>query len=493
MGPVKSGAMKRFPFETGDLRGRWMPCARLGDPAGCKPSRTLAWLVAGLVALAAGPVRAGEPAELVVGTSGDYAPFSVAVAGPGFEPSGFGPELVAAFAAERGLALRFVAFSWPDLTSDLREGRFDLAAGGITVRPERGLVGRFTVPVATSGAVVLVPAAAPAGRIDDLDRPDATIGVNRGGHLERVTRAHLRHARIEAIPDNAAVLPALQGGRVDAVVTDTLEAPHWRALEPGLRVLGPFTRDRKAFLVAADRDELAADLDAWLIEREADGTLARLRARHLGDAQARPARPAPRGAQLAPHDQRRAPAPPRPASAAPLGALLAAIDERLALMPLVAEAKRASGGPVDVPEREQRVLDAAVASVRGATARTTGAEAGATRAHPADPSRERAVRSLFRAQIEAAKAIQRRALERPPLPGPGPDAAPPQDLDTEIRPALIRIGDRIARLVVALPADLDPVDTRSAAQRELAGRDLDDAHLTAIADAIVAVSRTSAQ
>ena len=469
MGPVKSGAMKRFPFETGDLRGRWMPCARLGDPAGCKPSRTLAWLVAGLVALAAGPVRAGEPAELVVGTSGDYAPFSVAVAGPGFEPSGFGPELVAAFAAERGLALRFVAFSWPDLTSDLREGRFDLAAGGITVRPERGLVGRFTVPVATSGAVVLVPAAAPAGRIDYLDRPDATIGVNRGGHLERVTRAHLRHARIEAIPDNAAVLPALQGGRVDAVVTDTLEAPHWRALEPGLRVLGPFTRDRKAFLVAADRDELAADLDAWLIEREADGTLARLRARHLGDAQA------------------------RPASAAPLGALLAAIDERLALMPLVAEAKRASGGPVDVPEREQRVLDAAVASVRGATARTTGAEAGATRAHPADPSRERAVRSLFRAQIEAAKAIQRRALERPPLPGPGPDAAPPQDLDTEIRPALIRIGDRIARLVVALPADLDPVDTRSAAQRELAGRDLDDAHLTAIADAIVAVSRTSAQ
>ena len=469
MGPVKSGAMKRFPFETGDLRGRWMPCARLGDPAGCKPSRTLAWLVAGLVALAAGPVRAGEPAELVVGTSGDYAPFSVAVAGPGFEPSGFGPELVAAFAAERGLALRFVAFSWPDLTSDLREGRFDLAAGGITVRPERGLVGRFTVPVATSGVVVLVPAAAPAVRIDDLDRPDPTIGVNRGGHLERVTRAHLRHARIEAIPDNAAVLPALLGGRVDAVVTDTLEAPHWRALEPGLRVLGPFTRDRKAFLVAADRDELAADLDAWLIEREADGTLARLRARHLGDAQA------------------------RPASAAPLGALLAAIDERLALMPLVAEAKRASGGPVDVPEREQRVLDAAVASVRGATARTTGAEAGATRAHPADPSRERAVRSLFRAQIEAAKAIQRRALERPPLPGPGPDAAPPQDLDTEIRPALIRIGDRIARLVVALPADLDPVDTRSAAQRELAGRDLDDAHLTAIADAIVAVSRTSAQ
>ena len=467
MSPVKSGAMKRFPFETGDLRDRWMSCVRLGDPAGCKPSRTLAWLVAGLVALAAGPVRTSEPAELVVGTSGDYAPFSVAVAGPGFEPSGFGPELVAAFAAERGLAVRFVAFRWPDLTSDLREGRFDLAAGGITVRPERGLVGRFTVPVATSGAVVLVPAAASAGRIDDLDRPDATIGVNRGGHLERVTRAHLRRARIEAIPDNAAVLPALQGGRGDAVVTDTLEAPHWRAREPGLRVLGPFTRDRKAFLVAADRDELAADLDAWLVEREADGTLARLRARHLGDAHA------------------------RTASADPLGALLAAIDERLALMPLVAEAKRASGGPVDVPEREQRVLDAAVKSVRGATARTAGAEADATRADPADPARERAVRSLFRAQIEAAKAIQRRALERTPLPGPG--ATPPHDLDTEIRPALIRIGDRIARLVVALPADLDPVDTRSAAQRELAGRDLDDAHLTAIADAIVAVSRTSAQ
>ena len=54
--------------------------------------------------------------------------------------------------------------------------------------------------------------------------------------------------------------------------------------------------------------ELADDLDAWLLEREADGTLAALRASHLGEGAAAPV-------------------------ATPLGALLAALDERLALMP----------------------------------------------------------------------------------------------------------------------------------------------------------------
>ena len=72
-----------------------------------------------------------------------------------------------------------------------------------------------------------------------------------------------------------------------------------------------------------------------------------------------------------------------------LAALLAALDERLALMPLVAQVKRARGLPVEVPERETRVLDAAVAAVGEAAA---AARAGL----PARPPRDagRAARTL---------------------------------------------------------------------------------------------------
>ena len=122
------------------------------------------------------------------------------------------------------------------------------------------------------------------------------------------------------------------------------------------------------------------------------------------------------------------------ATAEPVGALLASVSERLALMPLVAEAKRGSGRALSDPAREQRVIEAALASVDAA------AREAAVRAPHSG-----AVRAIFRSQIEAAKLIQQRVLASPPAPD-----APRADLQREIRPALIRIGDRIARLLVAI-------------------------------------------
>jgi chorismate mutase len=180
--------------------------------------------------------------------------------------------------------------------------------------------------------------------------------------------------------------------------------------------LGPLSRDRKAYLWGIENVELARRLDAWILARERDGTLAELRTEHLG--------------------------PTRPAVATPLGALLAAIDERLDLMPAVASAKRREGSVVRAPEREQKVLTAAMASTSAAAAQAETA-----------PLPELRVRALFRAQIEAAIAVQQAVLSAPADP-----SAPSLDLETELRPALLRIGDRIAWLLVRLPGPLDPGD-----------------------------------
>lgn len=406
-------------------------------------------------------VSIGARADILrVGTSGDYAPFSVRGVEPGSPPGGFAPDVARAYAAARGLELQFVPFVWPALLADLEASRFDVAMGGITVRPERSIAGIFTVPVATSGAVALVPDGSEVREAGQLDRPDVVIAVNAGGHLEQVVRARFPRAEVLAIPDNARVLAALADHRANAVVTDTSEAPHWLAREPGLRVVGPFTRDRKACLVGAERADLAADLDAWLLTAEADGTLADLRARAFGAA------PVPE------------------ATATPLGSLLAALDERLALMPDVAEAKRASGSAIEVPEREAAVIEAAVEEVRRRLAQATSGPASGL-----DAEREAAVRALFRAQIEAAKQIQIATLARPPTTR----SSPPPDLESRLRPALNRIGDRIARLVVVLPAGLDPGTIRAATRRELAARDLAADQLDAIAEAIAALSRSAPQ
>ena len=117
---------------------------RLGDGAGwVKPARsgpvTALIAFAGLLAALwlTGPAAAGEPAAaLRVGTSADYAPFSHAKSERA-EPEGFDVALLRAWAAERKREIVFVRFHWPQLVSALAAGRFDVAASGVTVRPDR--------------------------------------------------------------------------------------------------------------------------------------------------------------------------------------------------------------------------------------------------------------------------------------------------------------------------------------------------------------------
>jgi cyclohexadienyl dehydratase len=387
-----------------------------------------------------------EPPLLRVGTSGDYPPFSAMRDG---QVSGFDAELVQAFASERGYRLEWVRFRWPELVADLGAHRFEVAASGLTPRPERSLVGRYTVPVARNGALLLLrrptwaPAAGGEALLHALDRPELRLAVNRGGHLERVARAHFPHAQVLAIADNAAVREALASGQVDAALTNIIEGPRWAEGLTGLERVGPFTRDVVALYVEPSRAELAAELDTWLLAQEASGALERLRARHLG--------PAAQGA-----------------SATPVSALLAATAERLALMPWVAGAKRHTGVPIEVPAQEARVLEAARKEVR---------EAAAAQGVPAPA--EAALTAFFQAQMDAAKQVQ---LRTPP-----DDAAPVHSLDDELRPALARISARMSRLVPRVPGGLEREPVRREARETLASSGLEEAEIDRLAEALVAL------
>jgi chorismate mutase-like protein len=313
------------------------------------------------------------------------------------------------------------------------------------------------VPVVETGAVLLVRGETwrrlgvdPARALEQLDDASLLLAVNAGGHLERVTRAHFPSARIRAIPDNRAVRNALAGGEVDAVVTDTLEAPGWLQGLSDVQLVGPFTRDRKAYWVRADDAALVTRLDAWLMRAERDGSLTGLRAEWFGEAAVR-------------------------RTATPLEALLASCDERLALMPAVAEYKRAHGIPVVDPEREVRVLEAAWKAVALAAERA-GSE----------PPPRRDVERFYRAQIDAAVAIQYRVIAEP-----APKGAATFDLASEIRPALLRIGERMATLLVLAARDSEPKSSDLPARvgDALARHPLAAERVSAIAEAIARLTR----
>ena len=85
-------------------------------------------------------------APLRVGTSGDYPPFSERAADGSI--TGFDIEVAREYAAARGRRLELVPFRWPELAARLAAGDFDVAMSGITVRPDRLLVGTMTAAVA---------------------------------------------------------------------------------------------------------------------------------------------------------------------------------------------------------------------------------------------------------------------------------------------------------------------------------------------------------
>ncbi len=393
----------------------------------------------------AGPPPAPRPvAALVAGTSGDYPPLS---AWHDQRIEGFAPAVLTAFAADQSFALEWRPFRWPELSSDLQAGRFAIAADGITVTPERSIAGRFTVPIARGGAVLLVrrpPWARDAQGVAALNRPELSVAVNRGGHLEHVARTLLPAVQLRALAENSAVRDALARGEVDAAMTNTFEAPRWAAGLADVDAMGPLTSDMTALWVRPTDEDLAGRLDDWLLAEEDSGRLDALRRRWLGAAAG-------------------------PATATPAVAILAATAERLALMPFVAAAKQRAGAPIEDVDQEERVLAASASAV---------ARAAEKRRVPAPPAA--AVSAFFRAQIEAAKVLERRN----DLP-----RARAWSLEQDLRPAIARITSRLAWLVVRIPRDTTYQAVAPLARDILGETGLDAEHAEGIASALAALAR----
>lgn len=357
-----------------------------------------------LLALAACGTRdrgGPQPCVLRIGTSGDYAPFSLA-AGDDFD--GLDADIARRLGADLGCRVELVRFAWPDLVAALGRGDFDLAVSGITMRAERALHGLYSRPYARTGVVVLTARDDEWQSLADLDRPSVRLAVNRGGHLERWARAHLARAALRTTADNRGLPELLRARAVDAIVTDSAEARAWAHAG---RQIGPFSTDYKALLLAPGRTDLAPAVDRWLAARESDGWLASRRSLHLGDAQA---------------DD------PRTAA---VQAVTALVRLRLALMPMVAAAKRDAGAPLADTAQERRVVDRA-------------------RSWSVAPGPH--IDAAFAALIDLAKLVQRRAT--------GSASAPPlavlRDAIANVDRQLVRELDRLA----AEPAS--PVDWAAA-------------------------------
>ena len=211
---------------------------------------------------------------LRVGTTGDYAPFSDDRGG---ELRGLDIELMEALGKAWGVAVVFVRTGWPTLMDDLGRRRFDIAASGISITPERRRQADYSGAYLFDGKTPIArrEEVARYASLEAIDQPGVRVIVNPGGTNERFVRERIKRATIMLHPDNRSIFREIVAGRADVMITDGIEVRLQTRRQPELggTMAEPFTRAGKAILLPAGSD-LTARVDAWLVPQVNEGRIA---------------------------------------------------------------------------------------------------------------------------------------------------------------------------------------------------------------------------
>ncbi|MEL4073445.1 transporter substrate-binding domain-containing protein [Ochrobactrum sp. GPK 3] len=212
---------------------------------------------------------------LKVGTTGDYSPFSIRDPKTG-QFTGFDIDLADNLAKALGVRVEFVPTTWPTLTQDFENNKFDIAMGGISITLERQKTGLFSTPYLQDGK-------APIARcsdhnqyttLTDIDKPNVRVIMNPGGTNEKFVRAHIKHAQIDVWDDNTTIFDQIAQGKADVMITDASETRYQQSVHSGLLCAvnpdEPFNSIEKAYWIQR-APYLAAFVDQWLYQSKRDG------------------------------------------------------------------------------------------------------------------------------------------------------------------------------------------------------------------------------
>ena len=120
----------------------------------------------------------------------------------------------------------------------------------------------------------------------DLDEAGTRIAYNKGGLNESFAKTMFKQATAAAFDSNALATADLLAGRVDAQVADSTAAVYMARQDGRIVAMDPcnvFNPVYVAILLHREDQTLLNYLDIWIDQIELDGTLAKIRAKWLGD------------------------------------------------------------------------------------------------------------------------------------------------------------------------------------------------------------------
>ena len=208
---------------------------------------------------------------LTMGTNAAFAPYEYYDDGA---IVGIDAEIAAAIAEKLGMELEIIDMDFDAIIPAVATGKVLMGMAGMTVTPERLQNVNFSNTYAIGIQSIIVPAGSAITSVDDLEKPEYLIGVQKGttGHL--YCEDDYGTERVRPYKNGPEAVQALLNGSVDCVVIDNEPAKRLVEANEGLTILDTaYAEEEYAIALALENKELLDKINAALDELLDDGTL----------------------------------------------------------------------------------------------------------------------------------------------------------------------------------------------------------------------------
>lgn len=228
-----------------------------------------------------------ERGTIKIGTTGDYRPMSYLNKETG-EYEGIDAEISKIIAESLGVKIEYIPTTWPTLTQDTLDGKFDIALCGISRNYAREKVLEMSdgYGVGIFGKTILCRKsdAKKFKTLADIDKKNVRVMINPGGTNEKFAHANLKNATLIVFEKNAEIPHQISIGNADIMITETVEALNYIKLDKNLAaplINEPFTRHSCGILMQKGDQEFLNYINFVLDEMRMDGTLEKLENKYL--------------------------------------------------------------------------------------------------------------------------------------------------------------------------------------------------------------------
>lgn len=211
----------------------------------------------------------GNDNELIMATEAGFAPYEYYENG---EIVGVDVDIANEIARELGKKLVIKDVAFDSIINEVKTGKADFGAAGISYSDERAKQVSFSIDYSTSQQVVIVKKDSNITNIDAIY--NKKIAVLLGSIADTYVTKTYKYASIVRQKKYLAAIQDLKDEKVDCVVMDELPAKQILNNNPNLVILdGELTHDSYGMVVSKDNKELLAAINKVLERLLKDGMI----------------------------------------------------------------------------------------------------------------------------------------------------------------------------------------------------------------------------